>query len=396
MRIAVWYNLPNGGAKRALYHQMCGLVERGHYVESWCTPRSQDGYLPISDIVKKEHLIPVRNWTLPFSRWTHHIEEHRRYSALDQHCIRSACEINKGGFDVFLGNSCADLVVSQIGRYITIPKVLYLPEPRRWLYEAVLDGDEKKTISHKNHITSLGSTLLRQAQRDDEYKSASAYDMILVNSLYSRESLLRAYGLDSRVCYLGVDTDLFRPREKKRDNYIVGLGEIDFRKGVDRAIRAIATIDKHERPDLIWIGNRASHDYQVNVSQLAHSLDVNFIPKLMLSDQELVTTISGALAMIYTSRLEPFGFAPIEAAACGTPVVAIAEGGVRETVIDQVNGLMVCDDNPIALGEAITCLSRDLSFTEALGKKGRELVLEKWTWSKSIQRLENMLESVLH
>jgi len=40
MRIAVWHNLPSGGAKRALYDHVRGLVDRGHSIESWCLPTS--------------------------------------------------------------------------------------------------------------------------------------------------------------------------------------------------------------------------------------------------------------------------------------------------------------------------------------------------------------------
>ena len=57
MRIAVWNNLPSGGGKRALYHHVKGLVERGHHVESWCPPTADRTYLPLSELVE-EHVVP--------------------------------------------------------------------------------------------------------------------------------------------------------------------------------------------------------------------------------------------------------------------------------------------------------------------------------------------------
>lgn len=392
MRIAIWYNLPSGGAKRALYHQVCGLVNRGHYVESWCTPSSRDGYLPIRDVVAEEHVVPVGEWHLRLGPLTHYAESRRRFRAVARHCRACAEEINNDSFDVFLANSCGDLVVSPIGRYVKTPKVLYLPEPRRWLYEAAPDA--APSVQRKNPIMAACSTLLRQAHRDEELESVRAYDLILTNSLYSREALLRAYGLESSVCYLGVDADLFKTADVALGNYVVGLGEVDDRKGVDRAIRAVATIAEQDRPDLIWIGNRTTTEYQERIEALAQSLGVRFVPKLMLDDTELVRLLAGAAAMIYTSRLEPFGLAPLEASACGTPVVAIAEGGVRETVTNEVNGLTVRGDDPVALGQAVLRLLKDQRLRDELGRNGRDLVSERWTWRTAVDSLEAYLESV--
>ncbi|MHB1599044.1 MAG: hypothetical protein ACYCXY_09175 [Acidimicrobiales bacterium] len=58
MRIAVWHNLPSGGGKRALYDQIRGLLELGHYVESWCPPSADQSFLPLGDLVT-EHVVDL-------------------------------------------------------------------------------------------------------------------------------------------------------------------------------------------------------------------------------------------------------------------------------------------------------------------------------------------------
>ena len=58
MRIAVWHNLPSGGAKRALHDQVRGLVGRGHVVESWCPPTADQEFLSIGQLVP-EHVVPL-------------------------------------------------------------------------------------------------------------------------------------------------------------------------------------------------------------------------------------------------------------------------------------------------------------------------------------------------
>ena len=68
--------------------------------------------------------------------------------------------------------------------------------------------------------------------------------------------------------------------------------------------------------------------------ELAAARGVPFSPHLRIPDDQLIALLNRAAVMVYAPRLEPFGLAPIEAAACALPVVAVAEGGVRETVID--------------------------------------------------------------
>src|SRR5438552_6287910 len=59
MKIAVWHNLSSGGAKRALYYQVKGLVERGHHVECWSPSTADEKYLPLGELAP-EHTLPMR------------------------------------------------------------------------------------------------------------------------------------------------------------------------------------------------------------------------------------------------------------------------------------------------------------------------------------------------
>jgi glycosyltransferase involved in cell wall biosynthesis len=174
----------------------------------------------------------------------------------------------------------------------------------------------------------------------EERLNAGAFDLILVNSYFSRENLLRAYGLDSTVCYLGVDTELFVNRQYVRENFVVSVGEMGPHKNVEFIIKAVAQIEV-PRPRLVWIANRGSDSYYKEMRSLAESYEVSFEARRRIDDNELVDILNRAAAMVYAPRLEPFGLAPLEANACGLPVVAVAEGGVRETIIDDLIGLLV-------------------------------------------------------
>lgn len=292
------------------------------------------------------------------------------------------------------------LRTTPIGKYVKLPKLLYLQEPFRSLYEALprlpwmaLPPPKRKKdiLSLKYPMEFLQNLIKVQALRvqlREEWLNAQAFDRILVNSMFSRESILRAYGLDAKVCYLGVDTDLFRPTGVERENFIVGIGGIYLGKGIDRAISALGAIAASQRPELIWIGNFSSESYQQEMEKLAKSLGVKVSFKVRITDEEIVNLLNRAAASIYTTRLEPFGFAPLEANACGTPVVAIAEGGVRETVKEGINGFLVNDDDPVAIGEAILKLLERPDLARQIGEKAKQYVRENWTWKEALDRLE--------
>ena len=327
-------------------------------------------------------------------------DELREAKALDEHCRRCAHEINRGGFDILFANSSIIQAVSSIGRYVKTTKVLYLQEPNRWLYEARADGLPWIAIPavsqpwmHPRYVRWFLLNLIRTQQlrvlARDERLNARAFDLILVNSYFSRESLLRAYGLDSTVCYPGVDTQLFVNHQDARENFVVGMGELSPHKNVEFIIKAVAQIAV-PRPRLVWIANMGFESYYEEMRRLAESYGVSFEARTGIGDDELVETLNRAAAMVYASRLEPLGLAPLEANACGLPVVAVAEGGVRETIIDGVTGLLV-QHQPQAMARAIEQLRDDKRLTAQLSKNGSELVKEKWSVESAVERLERQL-----
>jgi glycosyltransferase involved in cell wall biosynthesis len=406
MKIAVWHNLPSGGGKRSLYHHVRGLLEKGHTVESWCPSTADQTYLPLSELTT-EHILPL-NWKSrsavnPLNQFLNeYYNIVDKIAALDEHCKQCADVINRGDFDVLFVNPCTFFRTTSIGQYVTIPKVLYLQEPYRWLYEAMprlpwlaLSAADKPWWLSPRYARTFLKNLVEvqglRVQAREELDNAKAFDLILVNSLFSRESVQRAYGIDSKVCYLGIDTDFFEPLSLPRQNMVVGLGAIYSGKGLERAVQAISTIKASERPTLTWIGNFADPQYLDKIEKLATSLEVNFIAKVRISDQEIVIFLNQASVMIYTPILEPFGFAPLEANSCGTPVVAIAEGGVRESVKEGINGFLVNGTDAVEMGSKILTLLSNPPLIEEMGSRAREHVLKMWSLECAINRLEKNL-----
>src|SRR6185369_999156 len=319
MKIAVWHNLPSGGGKRALYYHVRGLTERGHKVVCWSLDTADQSYLPLSEfaserIISSEPLRRSSNLTNKLA--PQYNDAISRMQAFDAACKQCAQEIAAGDFDLLFANTAIHYSVPYIMRHLQIKKVLYLQEPCRFLYEAapllpwiasapndLYDAQLLQLTQFLPHLPEL-QTLRLQAKQ--EWLNAQACDLLLVNSYFSRESVLRAYGVDATVCYLGVDTRLFRNLDLPRERYILGLGSFDPIKRIELALRSVALLPE-PRPRLIWIANSGNEEYLKSLTGLASSLGVELELRLNISDSELVTLLNQAALLLCTSKLEPFG-----------------------------------------------------------------------------------------
>ncbi|HEY5837396.1 MAG TPA: glycosyltransferase family 4 protein [Pyrinomonadaceae bacterium] len=409
MKIAVWYNLPSGGAKRALYNHVRALVERGHTVEAWCPPTADRTYLPLGELVR-EHVVPAtrRRASSPYSPsnllrlrtvnmlW---LEENDEYARL------CAEEINRGDFDLLFANTSLEIAVSSIGRHVRAPSVLYLQEPSRWLYEAqpelawAAPPPNGRAFWTPRGIKNFLHDTVRvhgfRVQAREEWVNARAFDAMLVNSFFSRESVLRTYGVDARVCYLGVDNSKFVNLHLPRENFVVGVGAVAPRKNVRLVIESLALIGEPQRPRLVWIGDTSKPEHFEELKELARARRVDFVVEVRITDDALIDYLNRAAMMVYTPRLEPFGYAPLEANACGMSVVGVAEGGLKETVVDGVTGLLVEHDDPHQIAAAVEHLLRNPDVASKLGENGERLVAERWTVDAAAGRLEGRLLETL-
>jgi len=407
LKIAVWYNLPSGGGKRALYYHVRGLVGRGHQVACWSLDTADHNFLPLTEfaperIVSSE--FKDRSRKRFTDRWTPgYTETVDRLRAFDDACKRCANEIEAGDFDLVFANSALSYYVPYITRHLRMKKVLYLQEPCRFMYEAwpVLpwvsgapeDLEQAYLFKPRQFIADYANLQTLRLQAKQEWLNAHACEQILVNSYFSRESVLRAYGVDAKVCYLGVDTTLFRNLGLERERFIVGLGSFDSTKGIDLAVKAVALLPE-PRPPFVWIANSANEAYKSTISELARSSGVELRIQMAISDSELIATLNKAALLLYTSRLEPFGFAPLEANACGLPVVGVAEGGIRETVQDGVNGFLV-DPEVESIACAANRLLQNPALARQMGEQAAVNVQRTWNVERSVDRLETVLLQAL-
>jgi glycosyltransferase involved in cell wall biosynthesis len=400
MKIAVWHNLPSGGGKRALYNHVKVLVESGHQVEAWTTDMSSNDYLPLSDLIVEHRLSVQSDFQQALTQQNPIKRIQAQISIMQEHCKKCVMQIESERFDMIFSNSCIFSYMSYISLFAKIPTFIYLGEPFRPFFEAMPENlwqapkFDLKLKKVKRIFYDFRINYSHRLKLREEIKAAKDFDLILVNSLYSRESVIRAYGIDATVCYLGIDEDFFEETIPPKENYVVGLGKISHGKGVRNAIRIIAEIPENTRPLLKWVSNGYDERYYNEMLILAKELKVEFEPLINLTDETMKVVLSKASVMLYTSVLEPFGLAPLEANACGTYVVAIAEGGVRESITNGQNGTLI---NAYKLDKFATEIQKfvlDKDYATKKGIQARNFVAENWNKQFMANNLIEEIESL--
>jgi glycosyltransferase involved in cell wall biosynthesis len=410
MRVAVWHDLPSGGGLRALSGQVRELAALGHEVAVW-TPRSSNSDLGLEWWPGNvpQHVRPFAG-TAPTSRLDQRfgagldLFEWRR-ATLVTHAGEVTREMKAWNPDVLLAHPCRWFHASPIALHWDGPNALYLQEPFRPLYEAspesawaALPDERGGSVKARlgGMLRDYRKNTLNRRQVRDELQWVRAFDRIFVNSLFSRESISRAYGVDSVYSPLGVDhSAASEVAVSVKEPFVASLGELAPHKDARLAVAAVAQIPRQRRPQLRWSGNRADPQYLEAVRADAAAMDVDFVFQRELSDGQLALQLAQAACFIFCAHLEPLGLSPLEANLAGTAVVAVAEGGVRETIVPGVNGTLVYNRDAGALGAAIDRYVSDLEWARAEGMRARDHVLLHHTWKRAGIMLEAQLRQLI-
>jgi len=179
---------------------------------------------------------------------------------------------------------------------------------------------------------------LRQWDRN----SAMGVDAFAANSQFIARRVWKAYRREATVIYPPVDVDRFVPGPPKEDFYLTASRLTPY-KNVELIVRAFA-----QMPDrrLVVIGDGPQ------MRTIRQSATPNVIILGYQPTQVLVEYMQKARAFIFAAE-EDFGIVPVEAQACGTPVIAFGRGGATETVIDGQTGLLFDEQTIASLSDAV-------------------------------------------
>ncbi|MFJ4045439.1 glycosyltransferase [Microbacterium sp. NPDC089987] len=215
---------------------------------------------------------------------------------------------------------------------------------------------------------------------------------------------LRALGVPSSriaIAPCGVDLAHFgvegEVEPKGARHRVLSVGRLVPRKGVDLVVRALATLVESGFGDIELViagcdGTAEADPEAARLSALADELGiadrVRFHGKV--SRDRMPALLRSADAVVCAPWYEPFGIVPLEAMACGTPVVAAAVGGLIDSVTDGVTGLHVPPRDPDAIASALQELLGDEARRRAWGRAGRARVESRYSWERVAAQTERI------
>ncbi|MEV4218320.1 glycosyltransferase [Nonomuraea sp. NPDC049725] len=210
---------------------------------------------------------------------------------------------------------------------------------------------------------------------------------------------LRAMGVPERritVVPCGVDVDAFRPDGPvaPRDGrpLVLSIGRLVPRKGVDTVIAALRRLPD---ADLVIAGGRADDEEAVRLRDLAGRYGLADRVRVIGSvpREDVPALMRSADVLVAVPWYEPFGMVPVEAMACGVPVVASAVGGHLDTVAGA--GLLVPPRRPRALARALRDVLDNPDRRRELGEAGARRARDRYGWPRVAELTEAVYTQVI-
>lgn len=266
-------------------------------------------------------------------------------------------------FDLVIGSSNwyvtkgfkkSDKGDKRAGRAGGFIEICYCHTPPRYLY-----GYPTAT-SQKHPLVKVYALLVNHFMRVYDYEAAQKVDWFIANSKEVAGRIKKFYRGESTVIYPPVDTERFArlktkdqglTHEKKAldvsrlslDGYFLVVSRLVGAKNVDVAVEVCTKL----RLPLKVVGEGRDRSRLEGIA----GKNVEFLGDV--DDKELVKLYQNCRALIFPASMEDFGIVPVEAMAAGKPVIALAEGGVLETVVDGKTGILVRELSIKAFEEAV-------------------------------------------
>jgi D-inositol-3-phosphate glycosyltransferase len=271
-----------------------------------------------------------------------------------------------------------------------------------------LSGIAGHTIKHQLDLPLVSTFHTLDHRSEEEARIIGCSDAVLASCEAEVAQLLRLYGADPRrveTVAPGVDHAFFAPGQRRQARRAIALpeegrmllfvGRIQPLKGLEVAIRSLGELTER-CPDafLVVVGGPSGPSGQAEVDRmhaLVADLDleerVRFVPPQ--AHELLSTYYRAADVCVVPSRSESFGLVALEAAACGTPVVAAAVGGLTSLVDDGRTGYLIEGRSPSDFADALARILTDPIHAADLGRRAA-IRARSYTWSIAAGRLRRL------
>lgn len=363
MRIALFHELLFGGARRAVEEFAKGL-QKDNYVDYYYV----DG---LEDINIKKNIQNISYFKFNSQKWSgKNWKKKITRDSLDLlrlHFLHKKIGryINQQNYDFVFIHPSKYTQAPFILRFVNTKKIYYCQESLRIVYDPLFS-----TTRSIGFPKNLYEKVNRSIRKKIDETNVNHADLILANSQFSSLNIKMTYGKEAKVCYLGVDTRLFSPQKSKKEYDILFVGQKVTVEGYDLLQKSLPFFSS--RPIVRFIERDEDG--------------------VGVSDDLLVSEMNKSKVVVALSRNEPFGLLPLEAMACGIPIVAISEGGLKESIKNNITGYLVMP-KPKEIYFAVQKLLRDEKLRSGLGNEGRRYVCANWTWERSIKRLNEIIKN---
>lgn len=339
-----------------------------------------------------------------FSRKDHDVKRNRLKKYMGKNC-----SLNESHFSGFLYRAVMNI--------IPIPYTFFFGKKSEvthffnYIIPPFVHGKKIVTI-HDMVIRAYPETVrfrTKQVLNTGMKKSMKRADVIITDSEFSKSEIIKYYPKYKdkiQVVYCGVNTEKFYPvtDASKIDNvkkslgidrdYFLYLGTIEPRKNLERLIEAYSILVSKDKdvPLLVMAGGKGWLNSAIYSKVSEYGIEKNVIFTKYIPDEDLCPLINGATAFVFPSLYEGFGMPPLEAMACGVPVVTSGEASLPEVAGDCA--VIVDAYSPESISEGMYKVWTDEKLREDLKTRGPKRAAE-FSWGKFSEKLHSIYEAVL-
>jgi glycosyltransferase involved in cell wall biosynthesis len=368
--------LNESGESRQIAYVSNKLIDRGYYVKilAYSVRKLFYNYKANIDIINEKSISKIIGILSKIYTFLH--KENNMYiqNKIIDYFIGKLSKTQQNLFEILINN-----IPTDFDHYIVFNHDLAVP-----LYIAKVNG--KKYYNILGFV--YGQYLQYLGRKDKYYLDIYEYSLrlpfyFLLASSFIRDEIMK-YNNNFRyqIVGSGVDTSVFYPRRVDKENSnvfkILVLLRKSKLKGDDIALKVINEVSKKLRIRALLIGyDRKFHG----------KLNFDYLKFPYLRDNELAKVYSSADVFLFTSYIEGFGLPPLEAMACGTPVVTTNAKGNMEYIEPNINALVSEPGDVNSLVKNVIKVLTDYKLKESLIENGLQTAKE-WTWDKVTDRYE--------
>ncbi len=319
-----------GGAERVALRMLETFPEGEFFTSVYLPNNTYSDY-------KKKRINVLQN--------SHLIKTEKQFKLLYPYWLSQIQKLDFSSFDIVLSSS------TYLAKFIKVPKevkhISYIHAPFRLLWKP--ESYYSSSLPIPIYLLPLVKLFLPKLRYWDKERT-EMLPSIVTNSNNMQNEILKVYGRKSLVLYPPIDVNSF-PNLQDTSDYYIAIGRLISHKRFDIVIEACNKLQRR----LVIIGDGPE---RIALEKKAGPT-ISFLGRV--DDLILRDVLSKARALIFPSN-EDFGIVPLEAQACGVPVIAFGLGGVLETVSEYISGIFFKEQSAQAVMEKIIEFER-LNFS---------------------------------